>query len=189
MAKYRNFGKCIDKNGKFVYTKLKTNVFASRTHRGEYIFFEKSEDKNMKKQYVLADVSVLPDVFPKVLRAKKLLRSGEAATVHDAVRLTGISRSAYYKYKDHIFPFHEMQGILNLYFELMDIPGTLSEILGIVAKAGCNILTINQTIPINGVASITITLQTEEMQMEFDEMMDALSSPKGVRSMNVLGRQ
>lgn len=143
----------------------------------------------MKNQYVLADVSVLPEVFPKVLNAKKLLRSGEAATVHDAVRMMGISRSAYYKYKDHIFPFNEMQGILSVYFELMDIPGTLSEILGIVARAGCNILTINQTIPINGVASITMTLQTEAMQMEFDEMMDALSAPRGVRSINILGKQ
>ena len=143
----------------------------------------------MKNQYVLADVSVLPEVFPKVLKAKKLLRSGEAATVNDAVRKMGISRSAYYKYKDHIFPFNEMQGILSVYFELMDLPGTLSEILGIVARAGCNILTINQTIPINGVASITMTLQTESMQMEFDEMMDALSAPRGVRSMNVLGKQ
>ena len=75
----------------------------------------------MKKQYVLADVSVLPDVFPKVLKAKKLLRAGEAATVHDAVRMTGISRSAYYKYKDYIFPFNEMHGILTLYFELMNL--------------------------------------------------------------------
>ena len=82
-----------------------------------------------------------------------------------------------------------MQGILTVYFELMDIPGTLSEILGIVARAGCNILTINQTIPINGVASITMTLQTEAMQMEFEEMIDALSKPKGVRTMNVLGKQ
>jgi len=172
-----------------VYTILQTNVFDSKTLRGRYIFFERADDIGMKKQYVLADVSVLPDVFPKVLRAKKLLRSGEAATVHDAVRLTGISRSAYYKYKDHIFPFNEMQGILSVYFELMDIPGTLSEILGIVARAGCNILTINQTIPINGVASITITLQTEAMQMEFEEMMEALSKPKGVRSMHVLGKQ
>lgn len=143
----------------------------------------------MKNQYVLADVSVLPEVFPKVLKAKKLLRSGEAATVNDAVRMMGISRSAYYKYKDRIFPFNEMQGILSVYFELMDIPGTLSEILGIVARAGCNILTINQTIPINGVASITMTLQTEAMQMEFDEMMDALSAPRGVRSINILGKQ
>ncbi len=143
----------------------------------------------MKKQYVLADASVLPEVFPKVLRTKKLLRSGEAATVNDAVRITGISRSAYYKYKDYIFPFNEMQGIVSVYFELMDVPGTLSEILGIVARAGCNILTINQTIPINGVASITIALQTEAMQMEFEEMMEALSAPKGVRSMHVLGKQ
>lgn len=144
---------------------------------------------SMKKQYVLADISVLPEVFPRVLRAKKLLRSGEAATVHDAVRLTGLSRSAFYKYKDHIFPFSEMQGILMVYFELMDVPGTLSEILGILAKAGCNILTINQTIPIHGVASITITLQTEAMQMEFEELMEALRKPEGVRSMHVLGKQ
>ncbi len=143
----------------------------------------------MKRQYVLTDVSVLPDVFPKVLRAKKLLRSGEVVTVHDAVRTVGISRSAYYKYKDYVFPFNEMQGIVSVYFELMDIPGTLSEILGIVARAGCNILTINQTIPINGVASITIALQTEAMQMEFEEMTEALSAPKGVRSMHILGKQ
>jgi len=168
---------------------LKTNVFRSETFRSGLFFYGKGAETDVKKQYVLADITVLPDVFPKVLQAKKLLRAGEAETVHDAVRMTGISRSAYYKYKDHIFPFNEMQGILTVYFELMDIPGTLSEILGIVARAGCNILTINQTIPINGVASITMTLQTEAMQMEFDEMIDALSRPRGVRSMNVLGKQ
>ncbi len=143
----------------------------------------------MKKQYVLADISVLPEIFPRVLRAKKLLRSGEAATVHDAVRMAGISRSAFYKYKDYVFPFSEMQGILMVYFELIDVPGTLSEILGILARAGCNILTINQTIPIHGIANITITLQTESIQMEFEELMDALSKPQGVRSLHVLGKQ
>ncbi len=143
----------------------------------------------MRSCYILADASILPEVFPKVLQTKRLLRSGKAATVHDAVRITGISRSAYYKYKDHIFPFNEMQGILTVYFELMDIPGTLSEILGIVAKAGCNILTINQTIPINGVASITMTMQTEGMIMEFDELMELLSTPGGVKTVDVLGKQ
>ncbi len=140
-------------------------------------------------QLILADASVLPEVFPKVLSAKKLLRSGEAATVHDAVRMTGISRSAYYKYKDYIFPFNEMQGILTIYFELMDIPGTLSEILRILADAGCNILTINQTIPINGVASITITMQTEAIKVGIDEMMEALSAPDGVRTLDILAKQ
>ncbi len=140
-------------------------------------------------QLILADVSVLPEVFPKVLTAKKLLRSGEAATVHDAVRMTGISRSAYYKYKDYIFPFNEMQGILTVYFELMDIPGTLSEILRILAEAGCNILTINQTIPINGVASITITMQTESLKISRDALMEALAAPDGVKTVDILGKQ
>lgn len=140
-------------------------------------------------QFILADITVLPEVFPKVLQAKKLLRSGEASTVNDAVHMTGISRSAYYKYKDYIFPFDEMQGILTIYFELMDIPGTLSEILRIVAEAGGNILTINQTIPINGVASITITVQADSVRSGIDALMEALAALDGVRTLDILARQ
>ena len=143
----------------------------------------------MKKNLILADAAVLPEVFSKVLLVKKLMKSGEADTVFEAVKMTGISRSAYYKYKDHVFPFNEMQGILTLFFELMDIPGTLSEILHVLANAGCNILTINQNIPVNGIAGITITIQTENMNTDINSVMEQFGTLSGVRTMDIIARQ
>lgn len=143
----------------------------------------------MKKNLILADTEVLPEVFSKVLAVKRLIKSGEAASVFEAVKMTGISRSAYYKYKDHVFPFNEMQDILTLFFELMDIPGTLSEILHVLADAGCNILTINQNIPVNGVASITITIQTENMNTDINYVMEQFGTLSGIRTVDIIARQ
>lgn len=142
-----------------------------------------------KKNLILVDSTVLPSVFPKVLEIKKMLKTGKAKTVTDAATEVGISRSAFYKYKDCVFPFNDMKGILTLSFELMDIAGILSQILSILAKAKCNILTINQNIPVNGVANITISLQNDKDEFEVEKFLKKFDKIEGIQSLHVLAKE
>ena len=116
-----------------------------------------------KKKYYLVSAEALPEVFIKVAEAKRMLQVGEADTVGEAARLVGISRSAFYKYKDAVQPFQNMRAghIITFYALLKDIPGVLSNYLSIFAGSGANILTINQTIPTNGCAGVTISADIE----------------------------
>ncbi|MBZ4647175.1 MAG: chorismate mutase [Petroclostridium sp.] len=141
--------------------------------------------------YFLVDSSVLPEVFAKVIEAKRLLQTGKVKTINDAVQLVGISRSAYYKYKDCVFPFYEIsQGkIITLFFILEDVPGILSNILNVIARARANILTINQNIPINGVANITISIQTGNMEGNIEELVSQMEVIEGVRKIDILARE
>lgn len=145
----------------------------------------------MKEQtnYYLVDALVLPEVFKKVLEVKKLLETKKANTINEAVQQVGISRSTYYKYKDSIFPFYEMsQGkIITLLLVLEDIRGILSDILNIIARAEANILTINQNIPVNGVANITISLQTGNVSIE--HLVQKLKNRDGVKKIKILGSE
>src|SRR5574344_944442 len=102
-------------------------------------------------QYYIVAADALPEIFIKVAEAKRMLQTGEAATVGAATRLVDISRSAFYKYKDAVQPFNDMKSehILTFYGLLKDNPGVLSHVLGIFASSGANILTINQSIPTN----------------------------------------
>ena len=142
-----------------------------------------------QRKLVIADLSVLPPVYHKVLKVKELLESGVAETVNEAADMADVSRSAYYKYKDYVFPFNQMQGILTLLIAAIDIKGVLSEMLLFMSDAGCNILTINQTVPVNGVANITITVQTENMKISTDRLISGLQRVKGVRKVNILAKQ
>lgn len=141
------------------------------------------------KNLIIVDSRVLPSVFPKVLEIKKMMKTGKAKTVTEAAAEVGISRSAFYKYKDCVFPFHDMKGILTLSFELMDIAGILSQILSILAKAKCNILTINQNIPVNGVANITISLQNDDEDFEVERFLKKFDKIDGVRNVHVLAKE
>ncbi len=142
-----------------------------------------------ERKLVIADLSVLPPVYHKVLRVKELLESGEAQTVNEASDMAEVSRSAYYKYKDYVFPFNQMQGVLTLLIAAIDIKGVLSNMLGFISDAGCNILTINQNVPVNGVANITVTVQTEKMHLSTDKLIAGLQSISGVRKVNILAKQ
>lgn len=142
-----------------------------------------------QKKLVLADLSVLPPVYHKVLRVKELLESGQAETVNEAADMADVSRSAYYKYKDYVFPFNQMQGILTLLIAAIDLKGVLSDMLSFMSDAGCNILTINQTVPVNGVANITVTVQTENMRLSTDRLISGLQSVRGIRKVNILAKQ
>ncbi len=135
-----------------------------------------------KKTYYIVEASALPDVFIRVTEAKRLLDSGEVSTVNEATRRTGISRSAFYKYRDVIKPMSSMMAgrILTFQMTLRDISGLLSTILSIFAQKGANILTINQTIPIDGSAGVTISAETTAMVCTVEELLQELQGTKGV---------
>ncbi|MDD4494998.1 MAG: ACT domain-containing protein [Eubacteriales bacterium] len=141
--------------------------------------------------YYLVDSTILPEVYIKVMQVKELLHQNSELTVNDAAKEVGISRSAYYKYKDYIFPFYETSRgkVLTLVFVVEDFSGILSNIIGKIAHAKANILTINQSIPINRLADVTISIETAGMQQDIKEMMDAISKVDGVRSYKIVGRE
>ena len=142
-----------------------------------------------QRKLVIADLSVLPPVYHKILKVKELLDSGVAETVNEAADMADVSRSAYYKYKDYVFPFNQMQGILTLLIAVIDIKGVLSDMLAFMSDAGCNILTINQNVPVNGVANITVTVQTEQLKVSTDRLITGLQTIRGVRKVNILAKQ
>lgn len=141
-----------------------------------------------KKKYYLVSAEALPEVFVKVAEAKRMLQVGEADTVGEAARLVGISRSAFYKYKDAVQPFQNMRAghIITFYALLKDIPGVLSNYLSIFANSGANILTINQTIPTNGCAGVTISAETSDMVEGLEELMARASSAEGVLKFEIM---
>ena len=112
-------------------------------------------------RYYVVKKKAVPEVLLKVVEAKRLLESEKVATIQDAVDAVGISRSSFYKYKDDIFPFHDnSQGrTITLSLQIEDEPGLLSDVLKVIAQFGANILTIHQSIPINGIASLSVSVQ------------------------------
>ena len=139
------------------------------------------------KFYIVA-ASALPEIFIKVAEAKRMMLSGEAATVGEATRLVGISRSAFYKYKDAVQPFNNMKAgrIITFYTMLKDSPGVLSNVLSIFAGSGANILTINQSIPTNGCAAVTVSAETSDMEQTLEELMALITSVDGVVKFDIL---
>ena len=140
-----------------------------------------------EKFYIVA-ADALPEVFLRVAEARRMLQVGEADTVGEAARLVGISRSAFYKYKDAVQPFQNMRAghIITFYALLKDIPGVLSNYLSIFAGSGANILTINQTIPTNGCAGVTISAETSEMVDGLEELMSRAAAAQGVLKFEIL---
>ncbi|MBQ4600332.1 MAG: ACT domain-containing protein [Oscillospiraceae bacterium] len=139
-------------------------------------------------KYYIVEASALPEVFLKVAEAKRLLSTGEAATVNEATRMTDISRSAFYKYRDAVLPFQNMMTGRIVTFQLMlhDEPGVLSSILAVFAGSGTNILTINQTIPSGGCAMVTVSAQTMDMECHLEDLLHRLEKTPGVVKAEVL---
>lgn len=139
-------------------------------------------------KYYIVEATALPDVFLKVAETKRLIETGAARTVNDAARITGISRSAFYKYRDSILPFQNLMAgrIITFQLILRDEPGILSAILSIFAQSGANILTINQSIPTNGSASVTISSQTMGLQCTLEELLRSVRSIPGVVKAEIL---
>ncbi len=139
-------------------------------------------------KYYIIEASALPEVFLKVAEAKRLLTTGKAQTVNDATRITGISRSAFYKYRDAILPFQNMMNgrILTFQFMLQDEPGLLSNILQIFAEHNANIQTINSISPSNGSALVTISAETMDLSIHLEELLRQLSQVPGVIKADVI---
>lgn len=135
-----------------------------------------------KIKYYLVAAEALPEIFIRVAEAKRMMQTGEADTVGDATKKAGISRSAFYKYKDSVQPFNDMKAehIITFYGMLKDNTGVLSHVLGIFASSGANILTINQSIPTNGCAAVTISAETSGMEQTLESLIAAASAVEGV---------
>ncbi|MCX7695895.1 MAG: ACT domain-containing protein [Caloramator sp.] len=139
------------------------------------------------KRYYVVEAGVLPEVFIKVMEVKKLLNQGKYNRVNDAVKEVGISRSTYYKYKDSIFEFYENKTqILTLAMILDHISGVLSKILDVVAKANGNILTINQSIPQEDFAMVSMSIDTIALNQNPDELIDIIKNLPGVRKIQII---
>ena len=138
--------------------------------------------------YFIVEAGALPEIFLKVAEAKRLLETGEAETVHQAAQQVGISRSAFYKYKDAVRPFNDMLHgrIVTFQFLLKDEPGVLSAVLNIFAQTGGNILTINQGIPVNGCAAVTIGAETSGLQTSLEELLEQVQSQQAVLRCEIL---
>ena len=141
-------------------------------------------------EFFLVKAEVLPEVFVKVMEVKRLLSAGKADSVNDAVQRVGISRSAYYKYKDSLFPFYETSRgrIVTVLFAIEDFPGILSGIINCLADAKANILTINQNIPINGLADVSVAIETDRMNTSLEALMDRIGDIPGVRKQQIMAR-
>ncbi|SOC02501.1 ACT domain-containing protein [Ureibacillus xyleni] len=145
--------------------------------------------KNVANQrYYLVREDVLTDAMQKTLQAKHLLQSGAVSSIWDAVKEVDLSRSAFYKYRDAVFPFHSIvrERILTIFIQLQDEKGALAKLLEIITEAHCNVLTIHQTIPIQGRANVTLSLDVTSMIMELDQLIQLLKKLEFVESAEVI---
>ena len=144
-----------------------------------------------KKKYFVVRERAVPEVLLKVVQAKKLLDSEKVSTVQEAAEQTGISRSSFYKYKDDIFPFHEEARGKTITFiiQMDDEPGILSVVLQTIARFHGNILTIHQSIPINGVATLTLSVDILPGEGDTEAMVDEIEQRDGIHYLKILGRE
>ena len=133
-------------------------------------------------KYLLVDERVVPDIFKKVLEAKRYIAPGKAKNSSEAVRLANISRSAFYKYKDRVMEYNAQvsNNIVTFYMSMEDVPGVLSSAINHLYEYGANILTINQNIPNDGVAAVTISIRMSDVTLEEEQLMIRLGRLPGV---------
>ena len=149
------------------------------------------EKITQKKKYFVVRERAVPEVLLKVVQAKKLLDSEKVSTVQEAAEQTGISRSSFYKYKDDIFPFHEETRGKTITFiiQMDDEPGILSVVLQTIAHFHGNILTIHQSIPINGIATLTLSVDILPGEGDAEAMIVEIESQEGIHYLKILGRE
>ena len=142
-------------------------------------------------KYFVVRQKAIPEVLLRVVEAKRLLESEKVTTIQEAVDAVGISRSSFYKYKDDIFQFHDnAQGTtITITFQMDDEPGLLSDLLKIIAVFRGNILTIHQSIPINGIASLSISVQILQTTGDVSNMLDEMAQQKGVHHVKVIAKE
>ncbi|HPO08713.1 MAG TPA: ACT domain-containing protein [bacterium] len=141
-------------------------------------------------QFFIIDRAIVSDTLIRVVEAKRLMREDSSLSVSDATRMAGVSRSAFYKYKDFIHHFNvdSLGRNLTFSFDVRNIAGQLSRALNAIAESGANILTINQTIPINDICSIVVTVETTSMNETAQQMIDRLRNTEGMFNIRVLAR-
>ncbi|MCD8217067.1 MAG: ACT domain-containing protein [Clostridiales bacterium] len=144
-----------------------------------------------KNKYFVLKQKAVPEVLLKVVEAKRLLDSGKVVSVQEATDIAGISRSSFYKYKDDIFPFHDNSKgrTITMMVQLDDEPGLLSLILNIVADFHANILTIHQSIPVSGVASLTLSVEVLSDTGDVSQMAETIEEQQGVHYLKILARE
>lgn len=142
-------------------------------------------------KYYIIKRKALPEVFLKVVQAKTLIEKEQAMTVQEAVDYVGISRSSFYKYKDTIFPFHENErgSVITFAIKVDDEPGLLSTIIKHIAEYKANILTINQSIPVNGVANLTTSIEILPTTGDVEELLAVIESYEGIHQVKILARE
>ncbi|MFC0212578.1 ACT domain-containing protein [Paenibacillus chartarius] len=143
-----------------------------------------------RDKFYLIREDILPEGVLKAAQAKELLARGEANTIHDAVELVGLSRSAYYKYKDGIFPYSkvERERLATISMDLEHRSGILSKVLALIAGLEGNVLTIHQTIPLQGMANVVISVDTSGMEGGLDDLLSLLLKQDGVKRAAVIGQ-
>ena len=139
-------------------------------------------------KYYIVEANALPEVFLKVAEAKRLLSTGKAATVNDATQMTGISRSAFYKYRDAVMPFQDMRSSRIITFQILlhDEPGSLNKLLTTLADHRANIMTINSTVPTNGSGAVTIAAETASLEVSLEDLLEEFRQVPGVIKADVL---
>lgn len=144
-----------------------------------------------KGQYYVLKERAVPDVLLRVVEAKRLIDSGRIASVQEAAEKVGISRSSFYKYKDDIFPFHETARgkTITMVIQMDDEPGLLSVVLKNVAEFHANVLTIHQSIPSNGIASLTLSVDVLPDTGDVTEMVAHIEEQAGVHYVKILGQE
>ena len=144
-----------------------------------------------KTNYYVLKEKAVPEVLLKVVEAKRLIESGKAPSVQEATDAVGISRSSFYKYKDDIFLFHENERgkPITMVVQMDDEPGLLSNVLQVIAKFESNILTIHQSIPINGIASLILSVDVFNTESNLDEMVNTIEKVTGIHYVKIIAKE
>jgi chorismate mutase len=147
-------------------------------------------ENDKKTAFYLVRDEILPEAIKKTIMVKDILKRGELKTVNDAVAKVGLSRSAYYKYKDYVFPFYDAskEKIITLSLLLEHKAGVLSRVLNTIAAESGSIMTINQGIPLQGVANTTISIETKFLTIDLEALLDKIRLIDGVKRLELLGQ-
>ena len=146
--------------------------------------------KKEKSDFFLVREEILPEAIKKTIRVKEILKRGDVRTINEAVAKMNLSRSAYYKYKDYVFPFYEASRnkIITLTFLLENKKGVLSSVLNTISRDSGNVMTINQGIPLQGVANATISIETANLSIDLEALLDKLRMVDGVKRLEGVGQ-
>lgn len=151
----------------------------------------KNSRKSDKGKYFVVTHKALPAVLLKVVEAKRLLESGRVQTVQEAIEKTGISRSSFYKYQEDIFPYHDhVKGkTFTIVMQMDDEPGLLALVLQVIARFHANVLTIHQSIPVNGIASVTLSADILPSTGDVEQMTDEIETLQGIHYVKIIAKE